>query len=115
MSTSDATIFEGSRISQYPERPDEKWIVTRWRRHGRMIEALESRKATEHDLAAIRARENRPNYEYDKDGQRMFRCRTCAVDFPHSGGIVLDCCPGCGTSPGFIHRSVERNRLATAR
>lgn len=105
------TIFEGARIAQYPEKPDTKYVVTRWRRMDGGIEAVEGRKATDYDLASIRERENRPNREWrEQSGQMMFCCRVCAVDFPHSGGLVLDPCPGCGTNVGFIKRSVERIR-----
>lgn len=109
------TIFEGERIAQYPERPDEKYVVTKWRRLGRGIEAIEGDPATADDIARIHARENRPNAEHEEDGRIIFTCRTCAVQFPHSGGLVLDACPGCDTSPGFISRSLERNRLASVR
>ena len=108
-------VFHGERIAQYPEKPDVKYVVTEWRRMGEGIEALDGRKATDADQARIRERTNRPNREFEVDGQLMFACRVCAVEYPHSGGLVLNSCPGCGTSPGFIHRSLERNRLATAR
>lgn len=109
------TIFEGERIAQYPEKPDVKWIVTKWRRLTHGIEAVEGRKAKPEELDRIRARENRPNVEFRDGDQDYFICRTCMVTFERKGGIVIDPCPGCGTHVGFIKRSYERNRLATAR
>lgn len=110
------TIFEGERIAKYPERPDKLYVVTKWRRMGRGIEAVEGHPATDDEVRRIDERTNKPNAEYEgPDGRTMFICRTCMVHYPHSGGIVLAACPGCDTSPGFIKRSIERNRLATAR
>lgn len=105
---SDTTIFEGERIAQYPEKPDVKYVVTRWRRMGRGIEALDGHKASPEELQRIRLREDRPNREVRTVDGIMFTCRTCAVEFLHSGGLVLACCPGCGTSPGFVRRRVEK-------
>lgn len=106
-------IFTGDRMVS-SSMTDTWYVVTKWRNlDGNMIDAIEKREATEEDADRINARRSQPNVEHwtgDEEGRgaRHFVCRECTVEFPDSGGLIKDRCPGCGETVGFVRKSWMR-------